>query len=142
MTGKDFAQEAADRLNAAAPKMGFKKVWDAEDYGTYPEPTALADTLAEQAQDRAELAAIKADMADVHIKLSASYGLDRLPYDTREMISEAHDIAAKYRAEIDPLVEAFNVLGWDRNSKNGDRVERLRAELAKRGIELAQGGAK
>lgn len=46
-------------------------------------------------------------------------------------------IAAKYRVETDPLVEALEALepGWKRSA---DYADRLRAELSKRGYEIGR----
>ena len=124
MNGEDFAQDAADRLNVAAPPMGYEAVWEANDYSKFPEPKALADALAELAQRDAELAAIKADMAEIDRLLGMYQGV------------QAQAIAAKRRPAPDPLVEALRVAHEATEGPSPDwdfapEATRIRTELAK-----------
>lgn len=95
MNGKDFAQDAADRLNATAHRLGFTADdWQARDYGEQPAITTIADALAELAERDAALA---------EIGRIANSNID--PW--QEACEQIANIAAKHRAQPDPLVEAF-----------------------------------
>lgn len=94
MNGKDFAQDAADRLNAACLSGGPEYV--ASDYGVHSEFTLLADTLA-------ELAAAKSDMGKID-RIAESWNWRKFAL---HGTFEAATIAAKHCPAPDPLVEAF-----------------------------------
>lgn len=144
LSGKDCAQEAADRLNVSTH---FQ--WTADDYGKYERITVVADTIADY---KNELAAITADMREI----------DRLAVEGRRKtctsisyFAQIKDIAAKYRAEpepVDPFILEARELTKD--FFNEDRHLDLMAgkfdhhtliqrnlKALRRGAELAQGGA-
>lgn len=128
MNGKDFAQEAADRLNDASERYGHIRFWRASDYGNYPALTAYADLLA-------ELAEAKADLREIDRLASPEVATLGKVSDVRKFQAIAA-IAAKHRVETDPLVDAIQSVlsGFETRQHAEDYANKIRAELDKRGL--------
>ena len=108
-------QRACDLANVAASEWS---AWELGDYSQIGVFTALADTIAKldamqasrdaanarasEAMDRLDKA--RADLGEIYIQLDGVSGLHRLADDSRQAIEAAHDTAAPYRVETDPLV--------------------------------------
>ena len=110
--------------------------YEASSYGepNYYELTALADTIAQLDAMQAERDKARADLGEIdRIAQDAGWGDSSLSAG-----ADISRIAAPYKVETDPLADIFGALGWGRNSKDGDRIELLRAELAKRGLEIGR----
>ena len=124
----DLASEAAGTHNAWAPK----------DYRHHGAFTALADTIAQLDAMQAERDKARADLAEIYIQLDGVSGLHRLADDSRQAIEAAHDLAAPYRVETDPLVEALVAANARLCDSEEGYAPILRAELAKRGLEIGR----
>lgn len=163
--GKQFAQEAADRLNATANRLGSSPGYAADDYGVYPPVTAEADTLAELAEAKDDLREIDRgkggsgphmpldpatlkqladwlDDAGQNIGAARANGLTEFLAGWEARLCAY--VATKLRTtatiaakyrETDPLVEIFTPMFWDRQTAI-NAAQNVRAELDKRGLEV------
>jgi len=108
-------QRACDLANGDR----LQPLWLPHGYGpSSPTLTALADTIAKlDAKDAmidgqaaliatltAERDKARADLGEIYIQLDGVSGLHRLADDSSQAIEAAHDLAAPYRVETDPLV--------------------------------------
>lgn len=114
-------QRACDLLNAAS---GIPNNYNPRHYSQIGVFTALADTIAKlDAKDAmvdgqaaliatltAERDKARADLGEIYIQLDGVSGLHRFADDSRQAIEAAHDLAATYRVETDPLVEALRTI--------------------------------
>lgn len=113
-------QRACDLANAPNDAL----LWHTGHYGVTTIVTALADTIAKlDAKDAmvdgqaaliatltAERDKARADLGEIYIQLDGVSGLHRFADDSRQAIEAAHDLAATYRVETDPLVEALRTI--------------------------------
>ena len=143
-------QRACDLANASNPAF----VYTAIDYDDLRNHSfrALADTIAQlDAKDAmidgqaaliatltAERDKARADLGEIYIQLDGVSGLHRLADDSRQAIEAAHDLAAPYRVETDPLVEALVAANARLCDSEEGYAPILRAELAKRGLEIGR----
>ena len=118
-------QRACDLANASNPAF----VYTAIDYDDLRNHSfrALADTIAKlDAKDAmidgqaaliatltAERDKARADLGEIYIQLDGVSGLHRLADDSRQAIEAAHDLAAPYRVETDPLVASVKKLATE-----------------------------
>ena len=106
-------QRACDLLNAAS---GIPNNYNPRHYSQIGVFTALADTIAKLdakaliATLTAERDKARADLGEIYIQLDGVSGLHRFADDSRQAIEAAHDLAATYRVETDPLVEALRTI--------------------------------
>ena len=122
-------QRACDLANGAANAVA----WEPSDYGHIGAFTALADTIARLDAMQAERDKARADLGEIYIQLDGVSGLHRLADDSRQAIEAAHDLAAPYRVETDPLeAEADKLMAMDQST----RVIVLSA--LKRGLEIGR----
>ena len=128
-------QRACDLANAAASEQG---AWELGDYSQIGVFTALADTIAKLDAMQAERDKARADLGEIYIQLDGVSGLHRLADDSRQAIEAAHDLAAPYRVETDPLVEALVAANARLCDSEEGYAPILRAELAKRGLEIGR----
>ena len=114
--------------------------WSPEVYGRHGSNalTALADTIAKLDAMQAERDKARADLGEIYIQLDGVSGLHRLADDSRQAIEAAHDLAAPYRVETDPLVEALVAANARLCDSEEGYAPILRAELAKRGLEIGR----
>ena len=141
-------QRACDLANAPNDAL----LWHTGHYGVTTIVTALADTIAKlDAKDAmvdgqaaliatltAERDKARADLGEIYIQLDGVSGLHRLADDSRQAIEAAHDTAAPYRVETDPLVEALVAANARLCDSEEGYAPILRAELAKRGLEIGR----
>ena len=127
-------QRACDLANGAANAVA----WEPSDYGHIGAFTALADTIAKLDAMQAERDKARADLGEIYIQLDGVSGLHRLADDSRQAIEAAHDTAAPYRVETDPLVEALVAANARLCDSEEGYAPILRAELAKRGLEIGR----
>lgn len=137
-------QRACDSLNTAS---GIPNNYNPRHYGVNPDFTALADTITKLDAMQAERDKARADLGEIYIQLDGVSGLHRLADDSRQAIEAAHDLAAPYRVETDPLAdlaqEIANSLGLTGASslhtiRADDFRKALHKELAKRGLEIGR----
>ena len=107
-------------------------------HSNWPVLTALADTIARLDAMQAERDKARADLGEIYIQLDGVSGLHRLADDSRQAIEAAHDLAAPYRVETDPLVEALVAANARLCDSEEGYAPILRAELAKRGLEIGR----
>jgi hypothetical protein len=100
-------QRACDLLNAAS---GIPNNYNPRHYSQIGVFTALADTIAKLDAMQAERDKARADLGEIYIQLDGVSGLHRFADDSRQAIEAAHDLAATYRVETDPLVEALRTI--------------------------------
>ena len=129
-------QRACDLANASNPAF----VYTAIDYDDLRNHSfrALADTIAQLDAMQAERDKARADLGEIYIQLDGVSGLHRLADDSRQAIEAAHDLAAPYRVETDPLVEALVAANARLCDSEEGYAPILRAELAKRGLEIGR----
>ena len=128
-------QRACDLANGAK---GIPDFWFPRDYGQLSVFTALADTIAKLDAMQAERDKAWADLGEIYIQLDGVSALHRLADDSRQAIEAAHDTAAPYRVETDPLVEALVAANARLCDSEEGYAPILRAELAKRGLEIGR----
>ena len=92
---------------------------------------ALADTIAELDAEKARADKAVADLRGID-RIAVKLGWDKACHIAGENILAVAAIAAPYRVETDPLVAALQAMEW--TSVPATFANRLRAELAKRGI--------
>ena len=130
-------QRACDLANASNPAF----VYTAIDYDDLRNHSfrALADTIAQLDAMQAERDKARADLGEIANKLG-EVGADthRLSNTSRAAIGAARDIAAPYRVETDPLVEALVAANARLCDSEEGYAPILRAELAKRGLEIGR----
>ena len=137
MTDKPTPEQIQRACDLANAKPGMGGVAFAE-YGRYGSLTALADTIAKLDAMQAERDKARADLGEIYIQLDGVSGLHRLADDSRQAIEAAHDLAAPYRVETDPLVEALVAANARLCDSEEGYAPILRAELAKRGLEIGR----
>ena len=137
MTDKPTPEQIQRACDLANAKPGCE-VWIPKEYGRYGSLTALADTIAKLDAMQAERDKARADLGEIYIQLDGVSGLHRLADDSRQAIEAAHDLAAPYRVETDPLVEALVAANARLCDSEEGYAPILRAELAKRGLEIGR----
>ena len=116
-------QRACDSLNTAS---GIPNNYNPRHYGVNPDFTALADTIAKLDAMQAERDKARADLGEISRLLD------------QPMVNSARAIAAPYRVETDPLVEALVAANARLCDSEEGYAPILRAELAKRGLEIGR----
>ena len=128
-------QWVCNLLNAAS---GIPNNYNPRHYGANSGFTTLADTIAKLDAMQAERDKARADLGEIYIQLDGVSGLHRLADDSRQAIEAAHDLAAPYRVKTDPLVEALVAANARLCDSEEGYAPILRAELAKRGLEIGR----
>ena len=138
MTDKPTPEQIQRACDLANEAKGIPDFWFPRDYGQLSVFTALADTIAKLDAMQAERDKARADLREIYIQLDGVSGLHRLADDSRQAIEAAHDLAAPYRVETDPLVEALVAANARLCDSEEGYAPILRAELAKRGLEIGR----
>ena len=138
MTDKPTPEQIQRACDLANEAKGIPDFWFPRDYGQLSVFTALADTIAKLDAMQAERDKARADLGEIYIQLDGVSGLHRLADDSRQAIEAAHDLAAPYRVETDPLVEALVAANARLCDSEEGYAPILRAELAKRGLEIGR----
>ena len=125
-------QQACDLANAAASERG---AWELGDYSQIGVFTALADTIAKLDAMQAERDKARADLAEIDRIAKAALWHINLPTGPSNRVAA---IAAPYRVETDPLVEALVAANARLCDSEEGYAPILRAELAKRGLEIGR----
>lgn len=110
MTDKPTPEQIQRACDLANEAKGIPDFWFPRDYGQLSVFTALADTIAKLDAMQAERDKAWADLGEIYIQLDGVSGLHRFADDSRQAIEAAHDLAATYRVETDPLVEALRTI--------------------------------
>ena len=126
-------QLAADLANAERVSRKRDADWTTAHFGGYCDDAcaALARLATEHLALKAKHEEALADLREIdRLAVLGKYPLGSIPH-------QIGCIAAKWRVETDPLLEALQALepGWKRSS---EYVEKLRAELSKRGYEIGR----
>ena len=133
MTDKPTPEQIQRACDLANAKPGCE-VWIPKEYGRYGSLTALADTIAQLDAVQAERDKARADLGE--IDRIAEEGVWGHPSTARNAQRVAA-IAAPYRVETDPLVAAISAAIGE-YIMPGAPWDKLRAELAKRGLEIGR----
>ena len=118
-------QQACDLINTEARAGGDGSTWNPLDFDVFPSLKVLADTIAQLDVMQAERDKAWADLGEISRLLD------------QPMVNPARAIAAPYRVETDPLVEAW-LACWPEDTGVPYMADKLRAELAKRGLEIGR----
>ena len=108
--------------------------WTPKDYRHHGCLTALADTIAKLDAMQAERDKARADLGAIG-EIAAMYGWGKPDADIGKKTVAA--IAAPYQVETDPLVAAISAAIGE-YIMPGAPWDKLRAELAKRGLEIGR----
>ena len=139
-------QRACDLVNSESRAAGDGSIWNPLDFDVFPSLKVLADTIAKLDAMQADRDKARAECAAANVRASElSRGFDKAAADLAKIsrlldqptVNPARAIAAPCRVETDPLVAAISAAIGE-YIMPGAPWDKLRAELAKRGLEIGR----